>query len=161
MDEHSSLLKQQDLHSDCVHSLSHIYFSETCGVFYILMILLSAITIGWTVANFGEFPRDSWFLALEICLSFIVISEVLLRYTIQGYSTFTSNSSNLFDLCVVLLSMFSLYIAILSTGFLGDIEGLSADVLMIFHFSAQYLRLAMFLKNKTNSTINPIRLSQL
>jgi hypothetical protein len=123
------------------------------------MILLSALTITWTVLNFGSFPRDLWFLALEIALSLIVISEVLLRCVIQGYTTFTSNSGNLFDLCVVLLSLFSLYVAILSTGLLGDIEGLSADVLLIFHFSGQYLRLALFLKNKSHASVPEVRLS--
>mmetsp|Transcript_7373 Transcript_7373/g.13712 ORF Transcript_7373/g.13712 Transcript_7373/m.13712 type:complete len:178 (-) Transcript_7373:28-561(-) len=153
MDEYSSLLKTSGRTSEWISGLNHVYFSDSCGAFYALMIIFSALTISWTVINFGEFPKELWFLCLEIGLSLIVISEVFLRYVIQGYSTFTSNTGNLFDMCVVLLSVFSLYIALLSTGLIGDIEGLSADVLLIFHFSAQYLRLALFLKNKSQASV--------
>jgi hypothetical protein len=135
--------------------LNQVYFSATCRGFYLVLILASVTVCAWTLAHFGTFPDELWFVALEATLSGAVIAEVCLRLYLQGCQTFIINWSNLFDIGVIVCSVIAVAVALISNGLVGEVEGLSGQALLVFYCSVQYLRLALFLKSRYQQTHVP------
>mmetsp|Transcript_8929 Transcript_8929/g.17257 ORF Transcript_8929/g.17257 Transcript_8929/m.17257 type:complete len:161 (+) Transcript_8929:2769-3251(+) len=149
MESHNSGLKE---------CLNHIYFSSGCRFFYLILILASVAVCAWTLVHFGSFPDEGWFIVLEITLTLAVIVEVALRIYLQGTRTFLMNWTNLFDLAVLFCFVIAIIGAVITKGVLGEVGGLSGQALLVFYCSVQYLRLALFLKNRTFTHVEDLEI---
>lgn len=137
-------------------SLNQIYFSSSCRCFYLALIIASVTVCVWTLIDFGKFPDNAWFIGLEAVLTVAVLTEVVMRMYLQGTRTFLMNWMNLFDLAVIVFSFLALLGALI--GVLGDVGGLSGQGLVIFYCCVQYLRLALFLKNRSQTNVQDIEI---
>lgn len=140
---------------DC---LNQIYFSSSCRFFYLILIFASVTVCAWTLVHFGSFPDELWFIALEVVLTSAVLVEVGLRMFLQGIRNFFMSWTNLFDIVVIFFSLLAIAGAVLTTGVLGEVGGVSGQALVIFYCSAQYLRLALFLKNRMQTHVQDLQI---
>jgi hypothetical protein len=123
-----------------------------------LLILASIVVCVWTLLNFGSFPDEVWFVVLEGILFVAVLADVSLRIYLQGFGSFLLNWMNLFDLAVIVLSVIAVVAALASDGFFGEVEGLSGQILLVLYCGVQYLRLALFLKNQSQTKVQDLEI---
>ena len=126
--------------------MNRIYFSPYCRAFYVLLILLNIACIVWTLFQFGSFPTETWFLAIEVSLSAMVKGEVGWRMYLQGCKKFWTSVSNIFDVLVSVACFIALGFAAADTAVF--VEGFSGEVVLVFRTAVQYLRLVLFIKNQ-------------
>lgn len=136
--------------------MSRLYFSAYCRAFYILLILMNLACIVWTLLQFGSFPDEVWFLALEVALSGLVVLEVGWRLGLQGPVAFCTSLANLFDVAVTVACVVVLGLA--AADMVLFLEGLSGEVLLIFRSFVQYLRLVFFIKNQRKAQNNLLQM---
>lgn len=136
--------------------MSRLYFSAYCRAFYVILILMNLACIVWTLLQFGSFPDDLWFLAVEAVLSGLVVLEVGWRLGLQGPVAFCTSLANLFDVAVTVACVVDLGLA--AADMVLFLEGLSGEVLLIFRSLIQYLRLVIFIKNQRKARDNLLQM---
>lgn len=125
--------------------MGRLYYSPYCRIFYALLLLLNLACIIWTLVQFGEYPKEPWFIALEALLGLLVCVEVGWRVCLQGLRAFVKGVWSLCDVIVVVGCLVALGVATLQSVVL---VGLFAEALLIFRTLFQYLRLLYFIKDQ-------------
>eukprot|EP00743_Colponemidia_sp_Colp-15_P007485 GILK01008090.1.p1 GENE.GILK01008090.1~~GILK01008090.1.p1 ORF type:complete len:228 (+),score=36.56 GILK01008090.1:63-746(+) len=133
---------------------SRVYFSKAYSILYATVIVLNALVILWTLFASDGYPRDIWFVLIEICINVAIFGEVVIRMLSQGYKYWQS-CSNIFDFFVMSLCFVALCLYFKGPSPAEEVEDLAADMMIGFRNAIQYLRLLLMLKNsKKNQTPN-------
>eukprot|EP01119_Soliformovum_irregulare_P019361 TRINITY_DN6106_c0_g1_i1.p2 TRINITY_DN6106_c0_g1~~TRINITY_DN6106_c0_g1_i1.p2 ORF type:complete len:185 (-),score=31.17 TRINITY_DN6106_c0_g1_i1:637-1191(-) len=116
--------------------------SPAYSFFYLIMILLNAVLVGWIIFNTSVLQNirgeKGWiFMIVEILVNVGFILEIFLHWLSQRH-LFWRSPSNLFDLAVCILSV----VGITSFAF-G-----SSFFLVFFRYAVQFLRLVPLIKNQ-------------
>jgi len=140
--------------------MGRLYYSPYCRVFYALLLLLNLACIVWTLVQFGEFPNEPWFLALEVLLAVLVCVEVGWRMCLQGLRAFIKAAWNLCDVVAVVGCLVALGVATLQRLMLA---GLPGEAVLICRTLFQYLRLLYFIKDqhKAQTALQMLNFSEL
>lgn len=149
------LRTQQD---ECKLWMNRLYFSKYTKIFYVILMILCFLSILWSVIHVGKFPNEPWYIALEVTLSVLVLCEVLLRVYLQGCTLFWRAYSNIFDVLVMVLSIFAIVMALSYDQLLEDVEGIAAQVVMAIRLIVQYLRLILLIKNQRKAQVEVLQM---
>jgi hypothetical protein len=149
------LRTQQD---ECKLWMNRLYFSKYTKIFYVILMILCLLSILWSVIHAGKFPNQAWYIALEVTLSVLVLCEVLLRVYLQGCTLFWRAYSNIFDVLVMVLSIFAIVMALSYDQLLEDVEGIAAQVVMAIRLIVQYLRLILLIKNQRKAQVEVLQM---
>ncbi|CAK4208924.1 hypothetical protein LEN26_001590 [Aphanomyces euteiches] len=126
---------------------SRLYFSAFYRTVYLLMIASSIACVAWTILNHWRTPTSKLFISLEILLCSMLVVEVLIRM-LALKRKFWTRWSNLFDVAATILSIVSVALYFQQEGVVEELEEVAADFIMMFRNANQYMRLAVFLKNR-------------
>lgn len=125
--------------------MGRLYNSYYFRLFYALLLALNLACIVWTVLQFGEFPEEYWFIALEAALALLVMVEVGWRLCLQGLRAFMTALWNLCDVTVAVVCMVALAFATAQSAF---IAGLIGEAVLIFRTVFQYMRLVLYARDQ-------------
>ncbi|KAF0689662.1 Aste57867_18899 [Aphanomyces stellatus] len=126
---------------------SRLYFSAFYRLVYLVMIASSIACVAWTVLNHWRTPTSNVFISLEILLCSMLVVEVIIRM-LALKRKFWTRWSNLFDVAATVLSIVSVALYFQQEGVVEELEEVAADFMMMFRNANQYMRLAVFLKNR-------------
>ncbi|KAF0736154.1 hypothetical protein AaE_009014, partial [Aphanomyces astaci] len=126
---------------------SRLYFSAFYRTVYLIMIASSVACVAWTVANHWRTPTSEVFISLEILLCCMLVVEVVIRM-LALKRKFWKRWTNLFDVAASVLSIVSVALYFHQEGVMEELEEVAADFMMMFRNANQYMRLAVFLKNR-------------
>ncbi|GLD94872.1 hypothetical protein PINS_up003497 [Pythium insidiosum] len=127
---------------------SRFYFSHFYRVIYFFTVLASLTCIAWTAWNHWSIPSSLVFIALEIAVSALLVFEVMLRM-VAYRRRFWSKWCNIFDVVALAMSLVSVAMYFNEEGFVGELEEVATGILLAFRNTVQYIRLAIFLKNRS------------
>ncbi|CAI5712766.1 unnamed protein product [Hyaloperonospora brassicae] len=128
---------------------SRLYFSSFYRVVYCSMIASSLVCVVWTGLNEWKIPSSVVFISLEIIVSTLLVCEVLLRM-MAFKKRFWHKWCNIFDVVALVMSLVSVAMYFNEEGVLGELEEVAADSVLALRNAVQYLRLAIFLKNRSD-----------
>ncbi|ETW06918.1 hypothetical protein, variant [Aphanomyces invadans] len=126
---------------------SRLYFSAFYRTVYLIMIASSVACVAWTVANHWRTPTSDVFISLEILLCCMLVVEVVIRM-LALKRKFWTRWTNLFDVTATVLSIVSIALYFQQQGVVEELEEIAADFMMMLRNANQYMRLAVFLKNR-------------
>lgn len=125
--------------------MGRLYISPYCRVFYALLLVVNLACVIWTLVEFGEFPKEPWFIALVVLLAVLVCVEVIWRMCLQGLRGFVKAGWNLCDMAAGAGGLVALGCATLQG---SVIAGLAGEAVLIFRTVFQYLRLVYFIRDQ-------------
>ncbi|CAH0477229.1 unnamed protein product [Peronospora belbahrii] len=128
---------------------SRLYFSNVYRIVYFFMIASSLVCVTWTGINGWKIPSSVVFITLEIIVSSLLVFEVLLRM-MAFKRRFWRKWCNIFDVVALVMSLVSVAIYFNEEGVLGELEEVAADSVLALRNAVQYVRLAIFLKNRSD-----------
>uniref|UniRef100_A0AAV1VLN2 Ion transport domain-containing protein n=1 Tax=Peronospora matthiolae TaxID=2874970 RepID=A0AAV1VLN2_9STRA len=128
---------------------SRLYFSSFYRAVYFSMIASSLVCVVWTGVNGWKIPSSVVFISLEIIVSTLLVCEVLLRM-MAFKRRFWHKWCNIFDIVALVMSLVSVAMYFNEEGVLGELEEVAADSVLALRNAVQYLRLAIFLKNRSD-----------
>ncbi|EGZ28391.1 hypothetical protein PHYSODRAFT_474346 [Phytophthora sojae] len=128
---------------------SRLYFSSFYRLVYFFMIASSLVCVVWTGMNNWKIPSSVVFISLEIIVSALLVFEVLLRM-MAFKRRFWHKWCNIFDLVALVMSLVSVAMYFNEEGVLGELEEVAADSVLALRNAVQYVRLAIFLKNRSD-----------
>merc|ERR1712137_455212 len=99
--------------------------------------------------NHWKIPSSVVFISLEIIVSALLVFEVLLRM-MAFKNRFWHKWGNFFDLVALVMSLVSVAMYFGEEGVLGELEEVAADSVLALRNTVQYVRLAIFLKNRSD-----------
>ncbi|CAG9333271.1 unnamed protein product [Blepharisma stoltei] len=152
----NQLLKTRQNH--CKLCMNRAYFSKYTRVGYIIVIILCAIGIVWTLLSHGQFPDNMWFWLLEGLVTVLIAFEVCVRMYIQNCHAYWKSLSNIFDLIVVIVCIVAISIGLWDSDIDEDIGGITGEVLMILRTILQFLRVIVFLKNQQKAQLTALKM---
>lgn len=152
----SHLLRTQQ--DECKLWMNRLYFSKYTKIFYVTLMVLCLLSIVWSLIHAGKFPNETWYIVLEVALSFMILCEVLLRIYLQGCTMFWRSYSNIFDIVVTILSIFAIVMALSYKELMEDVEGIAAQVVMAIRLTVQYLRLILLIKNQKKAQVEVLQM---
>ncbi|TMW68841.1 hypothetical protein Poli38472_006309 [Pythium oligandrum] len=127
---------------------SRLYFSNFYRLIYFFTVVASLVCVVWTGLNDWKIPNSVVFISLEIAVSALLVFEVALR--MMAFRTrFWSKWSNIFDLVALTMSLVSVAMYFNEEGVIGELEEVATDTLLALRNALQYVRLAIFLKNRS------------
>ncbi|CAG9313770.1 unnamed protein product [Blepharisma stoltei] len=142
-------------------AMSRLYYSPACKFFYFIMIILSATCVIWTLFNFGMYPIEGWFIALEIILIASISLELFFRAFMQGFWIFLKDYENAIDIFVAVVSIIGIVVGFKLNDKLADMEEYLSMFILLLRTSTNYMRLAIFVKNMRSTTISEISLTHI
>ncbi|OWZ20354.1 WSC domain-containing hypothetical protein [Phytophthora megakarya] len=126
---------------------SRLYFSSFYRLVYFFMIVSSLVCVVWTGMNDWKIPSSVLFISLEITVSALLVFEVFLR--MMAYKKrFWHKWCNIFDIVALVMSLVSVAMYFNEEGVLGELEEVATDSVLMLRNAVQYVRLAIFLKNR-------------
>ncbi|KAK1948081.1 hypothetical protein P3T76_000371 [Phytophthora citrophthora] len=128
---------------------SRLYFSSFYRLVYFFMIASSLVCVVWTGMNDWRIPSSVVFISLEITVSALLVFEVLLRM-MAFKRRFWHKWCNIFDIVALVMSLVSVAMYFNEEGVLGELEEVAADSVLALRNAVQYVRLAIFLKNRSD-----------
>ncbi|ETI49052.1 hypothetical protein, variant 1 [Phytophthora nicotianae CJ01A1] len=129
---------------------SRLYFSSFYRLVYFFMIASSVVCVAWTGMNNWKIPSSVVFISLEITVSALLVFEVLLRM-MAFKRRFWHKWCNVFDVVALVMSLVSVAMYFNEgEGVLGELEEVAADSVLALRNAVQYVRLAIFLKNRSD-----------
>ncbi|EEY66006.1 uncharacterized protein PITG_03544 [Phytophthora infestans T30-4] len=129
---------------------SRLYFSSFYRLVYFFMIASSIVCVAWTGMNDWKIPSSVVFISLEITVSALLVFEVLLRM-MAFKKRFWHKWCNIFDVVALVMSLVSVAMYFNEgEGVLGELEEVAADSVLALRNAVQYVRLAIFLKNRSD-----------
>ncbi|KAG2772501.1 hypothetical protein JG687_00000479 [Phytophthora cactorum] len=129
---------------------SRLYFSSFYRLVYFFMIASSVVCVAWTGMNNWKIPSSVVFISLEITVSALLVFEVLLRM-MAFKRRFWHKWCNIFDIVALVMSLVSVVMYFNEgEGVLGELEEVAADSVLALRNAVQYVRLAIFLKNRSD-----------
>ncbi|KAL7691247.1 putative voltage-dependent channel domain superfamily [Plasmopara halstedii] len=128
---------------------SRLYFSHFYRLVYSFMIAFSVVCVAWTSINHWKIPSSMMFISLEITVSTLLVLEVLLRM-MAFKKRFWQKWCNIFDIVALVMSLVSVAMYFNEEGVLGELEAVAADSVLALRNAVQYVRLALFLKNRSD-----------
>ncbi|KAG6977186.1 hypothetical protein JG688_00000624 [Phytophthora aleatoria] len=129
---------------------SRLYFSSFYRLVYFFMIASSVVCVAWTGMNNWKIPSSVVFISLEITVSALLVFEVLLRM-MAFKRRFWHKWCNIFDIVALVMSLVSVAMYFNEgEGVLGELEEVAADSVLALRNAVQYVRLAIFLKNRSD-----------
>ncbi|POM66144.1 membrane protein [Phytophthora palmivora] len=126
---------------------SRLYFSSCYRLVYFFMIASSLVCVVWTGMNDWKIPSSVLFISLEITVSALLVFEVLLRM-MAFKKRFWHKWCNIFDIVALVMSLVSVAMYFNEEGVLGELEEVATDSVLMLRNAVQYVRLAIFLKNR-------------
>ncbi|ETI49058.1 hypothetical protein, variant 7 [Phytophthora nicotianae CJ01A1] len=100
--------------------------------------------------NNWKIPSSVVFISLEITVSALLVFEVLLRM-MAFKRRFWHKWCNVFDVVALVMSLVSVAMYFNEgEGVLGELEEVAADSVLALRNAVQYVRLAIFLKNRSD-----------
>uniref|UniRef100_A0A7S2X8G7 Ion transport domain-containing protein n=1 Tax=Lotharella oceanica TaxID=641309 RepID=A0A7S2X8G7_9EUKA len=138
-----------DWSHDFATATKRLYYSEQCASAYLILIAINIGMICWTLSLPGGYDGGTLFLMAQMTLNAILVCEVLVRY-IGSPENFWGEWSNVFDVFVMILAVATqlLYMADPKDYDMAE-EG--AIGVRIVRDGFQFLRLGVFMKNRTKS----------
>ncbi|KAG6609229.1 wsc domain-containing protein [Phytophthora cinnamomi] len=128
---------------------SRLYFSSFYRLVYFFMIASSLVCVVWTGMNNWRIPSSVVFISLEITVSALLVFEVLLRM-MAFKRRFWHKWCNIFDMVALVMSLVSVAMYFNEEGVLGELEEVATDSVLALRNAVQYVRLAIFLKNRSD-----------
>ncbi|KAE8910859.1 hypothetical protein PF005_g16644 [Phytophthora fragariae] len=128
---------------------SRLYFSSFYRLVYFFMIASSLVCVVWTGMNNWRIPSSVVFISLEILVSALLVFEVLLRM-MAFKRRFWHKWCNIFDIVALVMSLVSVAMYFNEEGVLGELEEVATDSVLALRNAVQYVRLAIFLKNRSD-----------
>ncbi|KAF4317626.1 hypothetical protein BBO99_00002590 [Phytophthora kernoviae] len=128
---------------------SQLYFSSFYRLVYFFMIASSIVCVVWTGMNNWRIPSSVVFISLEITVSVLLVFEVLLRM-VAFKRRFWHKWCNIFDVVALAMSLVSVFMYFNEEGVLGELEEVATDSVLALRNAVQYVRLAIFLKNRSD-----------
>uniref|UniRef100_K3WPR1 Ion transport domain-containing protein n=1 Tax=Globisporangium ultimum (strain ATCC 200006 / CBS 805.95 / DAOM BR144) TaxID=431595 RepID=K3WPR1_GLOUD len=127
---------------------ARLYFSSFYRLIYFFTVVSSILCVVWTGLNRWRIPSSVLFISLEITVSTLLVFEVLLRM-MAFKRRFWTKWCNIFDVIALVMSLVSVVMYFNEEGVLGELEEVAADSILALRNAVQYIRLAIFLKNRT------------
>ena len=150
----NALLKiQQD---QCKVNLSRIYYSVIFKIFYLSLVALSLICIGITLLE--NIPSGIVFL-IELTVTLMLIFDTVFRGFMLGWLLFIKQFWNILDLLVNILSICLFWIGFETKGGIGEIDSITAILIIIVRTAFQFSRLVLTLRKKKEQDIQIIDLN--
>jgi len=143
--------------NNCRNVLTRIYFTKQTRVFYLLLILLSFFSMVWVLANLRGFPKETWFIVLEIFVCSAMVAEISLRTYLLGLKRFFKNKANTFDMLVTALCIVAIGLAF-AKAFLEEVEGVVGTVVIIVRNVFLLFRVLVLIKNQMNTKTHKVYL---
>ncbi|TYZ58510.1 hypothetical protein PybrP1_011610 [[Pythium] brassicae (nom. inval.)] len=112
---------------------ARVYFSGFYRLIYFFTVVSSLVCVVWTGVNHWRIPSSLLFISLEI-------------------TRFWTKWCNIFDVVALVLSLVSVAMYFNEEGVLGELEEVAADSVLALRNAVQYIRLAIFLKNRTEKS---------
>ncbi|KAL3673363.1 hypothetical protein V7S43_001079 [Phytophthora oleae] len=128
---------------------SRLYFSSFYRLVYFFMIASSLVCVVWTGMNDWRIPSSVVFISLEITVSALLVFEVLLRM-MAFKRRFWHKWCNILDIVALVMSLVSVAMYFNEEGVLGELEEVATDSVLALRNAVQYVRLAIFLKNRSD-----------
>ncbi|KAH7479273.1 hypothetical protein PRIC1_009179 [Phytophthora ramorum] len=128
---------------------SRLYFSSFYRLVYFFMVASSLVCVVWTGMNNWKIPSSVVFISLEITVSALLVFEVLLRM-MAFKRRFWHKWCNIFDIIALAMSLVSVAMYFNEEGVLGELEEVATDSVLALRNAVQYVRLAIFLKNRSD-----------
>lgn len=151
----NNLLKiQQD---QCKIRMSRIYYSSIFKIYYLSLIVLCGICIFLTLFDF--YQNTSILFLLEVLASALLVSECIYRGFMQGWNIYIKRVSNAVDLIITVVSIVMIWIGYQIGGGIGEIDEVTAIVILIVRCGIQLIRLVRALKRRKDQEIQIIDLN--
>uniref|UniRef100_H3GVJ4 Ion transport domain-containing protein n=1 Tax=Phytophthora ramorum TaxID=164328 RepID=H3GVJ4_PHYRM len=129
---------------------SRLYFSSFYRLVYFFMVASSLVCVVWVSRLvLDKRPSSVVFISLEITVSALLVFEVLLRM-MAFKRRFWHKWCNIFDIIALAMSLVSVAMYFNEEGVLGELEEVATDSVLALRNAVQYVRLAIFLKNRSD-----------
>jgi hypothetical protein len=143
----------------CKIQMTRIYYSGLFKGYYFAMILLSVVCILTTILQM--FRHSKLMIGLECIVTLMLIFEILYRIYMQTWRVFFEQKWNFADVFVVVLSIVLLWIGVRIGGGIGEIDLVSAVLIIITRSFVMIFRLVSSIKKKKDQEIQIIDLNDI
>uniref|UniRef100_A0A7S4NLP3 Ion transport domain-containing protein n=1 Tax=Guillardia theta TaxID=55529 RepID=A0A7S4NLP3_GUITH len=127
---------------------SQLIYSPIAKFYYGLMILVTVVELVVTLADPHRSPHTTWFIGLELFMVAMLVNEVMIRYIAEGSPTsFFRSKSNIFDMAVALLCLFTVTFLILMPSTMNGVQEWVPLVALRIRDFLRILRLIFLFKN--------------
>ena len=151
----NNLLKiQQD---QCKISMSRIYYSNVFKVYYGSLIALQCLLIMMMMIRIPH--TNALIFIFEVLISTLLVIEMLFKGFMQGWGFYFKQIWNLVDGLVVVGSICLIWIGIGIGNGVGEIDDISAGVVIIVRSAVQVFRLVMVIRRKGEQDVQIIDLN--
>ncbi|KAF1313502.1 hypothetical protein FI667_g17281, partial [Globisporangium splendens] len=124
------------------------FFTVVSSIACVVWVRVASVVVFYERMNLRELPSSVLFISLEITVSALLVFEVLLRM-MAFKRRFWTKWCNIFDVVALVMSLVSVAMYFNEEGVLGELEEVAADSILALRNAVQYIRLAIFLKNRT------------
>lgn len=128
--------------------LGRVYFSRYCRLYYVGVMIVLLAGVAWALTQFGEMPRQKWFVGTVIAVAGLIVGEILGRLVMQGIRKYCSSWVSLGDLILTLICTLGVCYSFWCMSTLSVIIGIVSYQGLLLRTLIQYLRLIVFVKNQ-------------
>jgi hypothetical protein len=151
----NNLLKiQQD---QCKISMSRLYYSNVFKIYYGSLIALQCLLISMMLMRIPHLVKLVFI--FEVLITVLLLSEMVFKGFMQGWGFYFKQVWNLIDGLVVVGSICLLWIGFEMGKGLGEIDDISAGIIIIVRSSVQVCRLIMVIRRKGEQEVQIIDLN--
>lgn len=143
----------------CKLQMSRIYYSNIFKIFYFAMIIISIVCIG--VSLFQLYNTSLFLHIIEALVTVLLIFETIYRCIMQGWKNYFEQKWNLVDIGVIIASIGLLWVGVKIGGGIGEIDSVTAVIIIITRTLVQFLRLISSIKKKKEQDVQIIDLNDI
>ena len=91
--------------------------------------------------------------AIEICLNFVVVADILLRASVLGFNKYKNKFIAALDIATVVACILAITFSIMAQGEFTAMETMGDELLLVVVCVAQYLRIVSFFKTQRQMAV--------
>ncbi|OMJ74676.1 hypothetical protein SteCoe_26355 [Stentor coeruleus] len=143
----------------CKLQMTRIYYSNLFKIFYFVVIIISIVCIG--VSLFQLYNTSLFLHTIEALVTVLLIFETIYRCIMQGWKNYLEQKWNLVDIGVIIASISLLWVGVKIGGGVGEIDSVTAIIMIVTRTLVQCLRLISSIKKKKEQDVQIIDLNDI
>lgn len=143
----------------CKIKMTRLYYSSIFKAFYCGLIILSTVCIAVSLIQF--YQNSKFLLMTEAFLTIMLAFEIFYRMYMQSCRIYLEQKWNILDIIIVIFSILLLWVGIDIGGGVGEIDTVTAVLIIITRSLVMVFRLISSIKKKKDQEVQIIDLNDM